>query len=54
MRIYAHVEEKEEVVFVATLNNREVDDMGDHGIEVMVRDWCKKQNPPLTFIDYAC
>ena len=54
MRIYAVVEEKEDHLFVASLTPREVDDMGDHGIEQMVQKWCGQQKPPLTFIDYAC
>lgn len=53
-RIYAVVLEQQEHLYVTTLTSRELDDQGDMGVEMLVRDWCDRQNPQLTFVDYAC
>jgi hypothetical protein len=53
MKIYAVVEEKEKPIFVTTLTERDANEMGETGIERMVRDWCDRQYPPLTYLDYA-
>lgn len=53
MRVYAYVREQDEPVFVTTLNDRAAEELGDTGLEKIVRDWCGKQTPPLTFVDYA-
>jgi hypothetical protein len=54
MRIVAYVEEQEKPVFVTTMSPQEANKLGDEGVERMVRDWCEKRNPPLTFVDYGC
>ena len=51
IKIYAVVKERENHLFVGTLTEREADDLGDYGVELMVREYCEKKS--LTFVDYA-
>jgi hypothetical protein len=49
--IFAIVKETERRLLVTTLNEQEMDEQGDFGIEMLVLDWCQKKK--LTFIDYS-
>jgi len=50
-KIYAFVKEQDKHVHVATLSEKELDDLGDYGVEQLCKEHCQKHK--LTFIDYA-
>ena len=51
IKVFAIVKEHERRLFVTTLTDQEVEDLGDFGVEHLVSEWCTKKK--LTFVDFA-
>jgi hypothetical protein len=51
IKVFAIVKEHERRLFVTTLTQLEVNDLGDFGVEHLVAEWCAKKQ--LTFVDFA-
>jgi hypothetical protein len=50
-KFYAIVSEREDPVHFTTLNDREVDEHGEYGLEVLAQEYCTKYK--LTFVAVA-
>jgi hypothetical protein len=50
-KVYALVKEHDRHLHVATLTEKEIDDQGITGLEMLCKEYCDKHK--LTFVDFA-